>query len=128
MENINFRKKGRPSKYSMSLKLHVVKCVLSSDMTYTEAARHFNLPSRTMITRWVKAYHSEIGLLNSIGPMATHSPSVQRNDNCAEQTKALQKVLEETQLKVTVLEAMIDLAESTYKISIRKNYGTKQPK
>lgn len=127
MENSFPRKNGRPSKFKHSFILHVVKFVSEHEMTYADVARHFNLSSKTTVSRWVKKFHSEIGLLNSIGPMATHSPVVQRDHDCAEQTKALQKALDQAQLKVTVLEAMIDLAESTYKIGIRKNFGTKQP-
>jgi hypothetical protein len=126
MEDKVFRKKGRPSQFQKSFILHVVKFALEHEMTFTNVGRHFNIP-RVMVSRWVKVFHSELGGLNSIGPMATNSPVVQRDHDCAEQTKALQKALEQAQFKVTVLETMIDLAESTYKISIRKNSGTKQP-
>ena len=128
MENSYLPKKGRPSRYSKPFILHVVKTLIDEGMTYSYAATHFNIAHRTLVGKWAKRYHSEIEALKTIGPMASHSPSVQYNENCAEQTKTLQKALQQAQLKVTVLEAMIDLAESTYKISIRKNSGTKQPK
>lgn len=127
MENTIFRKKGRPSQFKKSFIMHVVKYVLEKDLTFSEAARHFNLSSHALVSRWVKEFHSEIQGLNTIGPMATNSPVVQHDHDCAEQTKALQEALEQAQFKVTVLETMIDLAESAYKISIRKNFGTKQP-
>ena len=120
------RTKGKRSKWTRTFILHVVKTVLEANLTNVEAARRFNLSCPRMVSRWVMKYHSELEELNSIGPMATNSPMAQDNDSCTEQTKMLQKALDQAQLKVTALETMIDLAESTYQISIRKNFGTKQ--
>ena len=120
------RKPGRRPSDTKNFILTVVKYVLQHDISYAEAARHFKVSNRTQVNRWVKKYHSEIAGLNDIGQMPTLSPSEQRDDNCASQTKALQKALEDSALKISVLETMIDLAETTYKISIRKNFGTKQ--
>ena len=119
------RKVGRRSKYSHSFKLQAAKYILETDMTNREGAKHFNTSHGT-INRWIILFRSEIEDLKSIGTMAALSPSVHRDDNCNEQIKLLQNALDFAQLKVTGLETMIDLAESTYKISIRKNFGTKQ--
>ena len=40
--------------------------------------------------------------------------------------KQIEKQLEAAQMKATVLDMMIDIAESKLKISIRKKSGTKQ--
>ena len=125
MDLYHNRKPGRRSKHSHTFKLEAVKYVLENDMTHRAAGKHFNV-SYGSIQQWIKAFRSEIVSLNPIGTMATLSPSVHRDDNCNEQIKLLQNALEMAQLKVTGLETMIDLAESTYKISIRKNFGTKQ--
>ena len=119
------RKAGRRSKHSHSFKLQAAKYILENDMTHREGAKHFNTSHGT-INRWIILFRSEIEDLKSIGTMAALSPTVHGDDNCNEQTKSLQKALDLAQLKVTGLETMIDLAESTYKISIRKNFGTKQ--
>jgi hypothetical protein len=45
----------------------------------------------------------------------------------SEQIQQLKKSLDAAVLTNTALNALIDLAETTYSISIRKNSGTKQP-
>ena len=119
------RKAGRRSKHPHSFKLQAAKYILENDLTHREGAKHFNTSHGT-INRWIILFRSEIEDLKSIGTMATLSPSVHYDDNRDEQIKVLQNALDMAQLKVTGLETMIDLAESTYKISIRKNFGTKQ--
>lgn len=119
------RKVGRRPQHPHSFKLEAAKYILENDMTHREGARHFNT-THGSISRWIILYRSEIEDVKSIGTMATLSPSVHHDDNCDERIKLLQTALDLTQLKVTGLETMIDLAESTYKISIRKNFGTKQ--
>ena len=42
--------------------------------------------------------------------------------------KALQKALEEAQLKIKALDTLIDVAEDQFKIAIRKKPGAKQSK
>ena len=42
------------------------------------------------------------------------------------QTEALQKALEEAELKIKALNTLIDVAEEQLKIDIRKKSGTKQ--
>lgn len=120
------RKLGRPTTTPKHVILNIVKYVLQNDISYSQASKHFNNVSRSQIGRWVQKYHSEIADLNDIENMPTLSPREQHDDNCAAQNKALQKALEHCELKNCALETMIDLAEKTYKISIRKNFGTKQ--
>src|SRR5437879_9338029 len=125
MDRYSNRKPGRRPSFTTTFKKQAVEYILKNDITHRAAAKYFNV-SHGLIYRWIKAYHTEIEDLNPIGTMATVSPAVHRNDNCDEQINLLQNALNLAQLKVTGLETMIDLAESTYKISIRKNFGTKQ--
>ena len=125
MDRYSSRKPGRRPRFTTTFKKQAVEYILKNDITHRAAGKYFNV-SHGLIYRWIKAYHTEIEDLNPIGTMATLSPSVHYDDNRDEQIKVLQNALDMAQLKVTGLDTMIDLAESTYKISIRKNFGTKQ--
>ena len=44
------------SKYSNDFKLEVVKYCLEQNNSYADAAKHFNMPSKSPILRWVRKY------------------------------------------------------------------------
>jgi transposase-like protein len=121
------KKHGKIKVWSPTFKLHVVKTIVEQDLSYTEAAVQFSIRHSCTIGKWVRQYRDEIACPKTIGTMQQHSPTVPPDCSGAEQIRQLQQSLEEASLKITALNTMIDLAETTYRISIRKNFGTKQP-
>jgi len=128
MANIGkrLRKRGisKSSKHSESFRKLVALAVIKENLTLKEASERFNVIHQT-ISRWVLHYYDEIEQTNVIGTM-THPPDATTPAPLPELTEYETK-LRQAQLKITALETMIELAEQTYKIAIRKNSGTKQP-
>lgn len=56
------------SKYSNEFKLEVVNYYLNGKTSYPETARHFNMPDRTSIQKWVRKYqkHGPKGLVKAL--------------------------------------------------------------
>ena len=118
------KKRSTVPKHSETFKLHVVKTVLQTEITYRKCAQQFNISYGTLL-RWVRKYHNNIGEQTAIdNTMTDNSPSVPAPVD--PNVKQLQQALEDSSLTITALNALIDLAEATYKIDIRKNSGTKQ--
>jgi transposase-like protein len=115
---------GRPNKASESHKKQIASVVLKDRLTLDDAAVRFGI-SRQTINRWVHQYYDDIEQTNVIEPMKDTDivPIVP-----SERLQEYEDKLRQAQLKITALETMIELAENTYKIAIRKNSGTKQPK
>jgi|ERR1039457_6233856 transposase len=113
---------GRPSKTSESQKKQIALIVLKEKLTLDIASIRFGV-SRQTINRWVNQYYNDIELTNVIETMKD-TDTVPRVPT--EQIQEYEDKLRQAQLKITALETMIELAEDTYKIPIRKNSGTKQ--
>lgn len=113
---------GRPNKVSDSQKKQIALIVLKENISLINAATRFGV-SKTSINNWVHQYYSDIEQTNVIEPMKDTDaiPIVP-----SERMQEYEDKLRQAQLKITALETMIELAENTYKIPIRKNSGTKQ--
>ena len=116
---------GKRLKWSEAFKAHVARQVINNNYTYAEASIIFDLKGVYSIGEWVRQYKQDIASDKTIGNMNHNSPCVQSDNNATEQIQKLQRALEAAHLQNTALSALIDLAESTYNISIRKNSGTK---
>jgi transposase-like protein len=112
------RRGGQKKGHSESFRKQLVLTVLQENLTLNEAAKRFGIPNQT-ISRWVLRHYDEIEQTNVISSM-NHSPT------SLPQMIEYESKLREAQLKISALETMIELAEDTYKIAIRKNSGTKQ--
>jgi len=106
--------KGRTETFRKQIAL----TVLQENLTLRVASERFDIPSQT-ISRWVLQHYDDIEQTNVLESMKHSSPP----------SPALieyESKLRQAQLKIVALETMIELAEDTYKIAIRKNSGTKQ--
>jgi transposase len=107
--------KGRTESFRKQIAL----TVLRENLTLKEAETRFGIPTQT-INRWVLRHFDDIEQTNVLEPMKhslAPSPGLLEYES----------KLRQAQLKIMALETMIELAEDTYKIAIRKNSGTKQP-
>lgn len=117
-ERHNRRGGGNKSHYSESFRKQLVLTVLHENLSLNEAAKRFDIPNQT-ISRWVLRHYDEIEQTNVMVSM--NKEAIASADISEYESK-----LRQAQLKISALETMIELAEDTYKIAIRKNSGTKQ--
>lgn len=121
-------KRGRKRKYSDSYQRQVAYVVLHENLTLKEAGIRFGIAHQT-ISRFTTRYYNDIAQSNVIGTMATpttSTPEPSPEPSLRQELMEYESKLRHAQLKITALETMIELAEDTYKIAIRKNSGTKQ--
>ena len=117
-------KRGRKRKYSDAYQKQIAYVVLNEHLTLKSASERFGIAHQT-ISRFTTRYYNDIVQSNVIVPMDTPpSPESEVSDHA----QLYEDKLRQAQLKITALETMIELAEDTYKIAIRKNSGTKQLK
>jgi transposase-like protein len=121
------KQRGKRLIWSSAFKIHVVKTLYEKNWTYLEAATYFNIKRKQTIGEWVRQFGNELRDQNAIVMVHQSSPTVAMDISTSEQIQQLKKSLNAAILTNTALNALIDLAETTYSISIRKNSGTKQP-
>lgn len=102
-----------------SFRKQVALVVIQENLTLREASERFGIAMQT-ISRWVLKHYDDIEQTNVLESMKQSSvpPPVLHE---------YESKLRQAQLKIMALETMIELAETTYRIAIRKNSGTKQP-
>jgi hypothetical protein len=118
------QKKINYSNYETSFRRWLVSEIDSGRMSWQEAREKFKLSHRfdKIYKRWQIKYSDEIHL--SLQLMSAK----ERTDHKAleKRIKELEKQLEQAQMKNIALETMIDIAETDYKLEIRKKSGPKQ--
>jgi len=111
---------GRNKGLTEAFRKQVVLTILNENLTLVQAVERFGISKQTM-NRWVLKHYDEIEQTNVLDSMK-HSPASSPG------VLEYESKLRQAQLKIMALETMIELAENTYRIAIRKNSGTKQPK
>lgn len=109
--------------YSEVFKRGVVKDIEAGFLNKDEARRKYKISGKTTVLGWCRKY----GKLTSLG---VNLRIVNKNGKELGVLKArileLEEGLSNSNLKVELLEKIIDLAEREYKIPIRKKSGAKQ--
>jgi transposase-like protein len=120
-------KRGAPYKFEPSFKRKVVQELYSGVLSLSEMGRKYNLGNST-ITRWEQWYkEDQEQLLPSTAMKSSDKePEITVADLSAPQrNESLEEELRQAKLKIICLETMIDVAEQTLQIEIRKKPGTK---
>jgi transposase-like protein len=95
------------------------------ELTVSQAVERFGFNpknGRPLIDSWLKRYGDTHPL-----PLAQMTEAeLAELKALQERIKALEKELDQTKLRGTALDTMIDVAEDQFKIEIRKKAGTKQ--
>jgi hypothetical protein len=111
-------------KYESSFRRWLVCEIESGRMSWQEARSKFHLPYHfdALYKNWQQKYADEIVLTLPL------MSAKERTDNLEleKRVKELEKQLELAQMKVVALNTVIDIAEKSYKLEIRKKYGPKQ--
>lgn len=100
-------------------------------MPASQIIEKYHLSSRQILFNWMDKYVNEKELVslqdetNPSDPMAKKSPEDRVKELEAE-NKKLQKAMELEKLRSKAYDTMIDVAEETFNIPIRKKSGTKQ--
>jgi len=132
---------GRESKsrtiYPRQLKKRVAEEVISGLKGVTEVSRDYDIPVNT-INPWVIKYRNLILNKGTKEELPLY-PMAKKKDNpetdldkkvkaLEEEIMQLRKKLAYSDLRGEALDTLINLAERTYGISVRKNSGAKQSK
>jgi transposase len=100
--------------FNVKKRKEIVRAVQSGKLTIEQANQLYKIKGPDTIKRWIRAEKK-----GSVLQENTHQTGK------VEQTD-LQKALAEAQLKIRALETLIDVAEESLKIKIRKKPGAKQ--
>ena len=114
-----------PGQFGRAHKRWLVREIESERMSIQEALERFDFQSndpRSLIQSWRKRYAPGI---NVSLPEMTEKER-RKQEALLKRMKALEKELEDAQMKNVALETLIDVAEEHLKISIRKKAGVKQ--
>ena len=109
--------------YSTLQKRTIVSAVEQGRMSIKEAQVAYKVKSAKTIRDWVNQYKSEKVevCIETKPPMGKNKKKLDKLQN-----PALQKALEEAELKIKALNTLIDVAEEQLKIDIRKKSGARQ--
>lgn len=98
----------------------VASAVVEGRMSVKEAQAAYHIASGSTVRRWVRVYKQQNRELAALHQSSSDMSSL------PDTTNQQDKELQQARLKIAALEAMIDLAEQHYTISIRKKSGAKQ--
>ncbi|AJH13867.1 transposase [Myroides profundi] len=113
--------------YSESLKRQVVHSITEHHMTAQEACIMYGVESISTINNWLLVnYNKNIDICNEIVIPSLMEEKTSNTESL--EIKALKKALSEAQFKIVALNTLIDVAEKSLDIDIRKKSGSKQLK
>lgn len=115
-------------KFTDEDKMSIVSEYVTSGRPAQEIAEKYRLSSRQIIFNWMDKYVNErevVSLPQTEESMAKKTPEERMKELEAE-NKRLVKALELERLRSEAYSTMIDLAEKTFNIPVRKKSGTKQ--
>ena len=121
----HYHQNQKRKSYTKLQKRTVVTAVEQGRMTIKEAQVAYNLKTEKTVRDWLLCYKGEkVDICIETQPeMAKQKPTLRSPG-----TEALEKALQEAELKIKALNTMIDVAEEQLKIDIRKKSGAKQSK
>ena len=117
------------NEHTTEFKKDVVRHYLSSEQSFFQTAKRFDLPNSEMVSTWVTIFGKDITNLTVRKPAKKPIPEKQEGlDAMALRIQDLEDALKEEKLKNVAANMMINVAERDLNISIRKKPGAKQSK
>jgi transposase len=114
---------ARHKSYTQTEKRSVVRAV-EAGMSIKQAQIAFNISYPSVIRGWIKKFKEENVEISETKSLEMAKKTKDQSDSS--ELKALQKALDEANLKIKALDTMIDIAEEQLKIDIRKKSGARQ--
>ena len=114
---------SRRGPLSNAQKRSMIRAIREGKMTLQEAKLAYQVNSYSAIISLLKEADENDDLSQDMKTQKSDLPPQEDPEK-----KALQKALEEAQLKIKALNTLIDVAEDQFKIVIRKKPGAKQSK
>lgn len=119
----NYQQNIKRQCYSNLQKRTIVTAIEQGRMSIKEAQTAYNIKTEKLIRNWLTQFKTEkVELCHAKEPAMAKKP---RPISTA-QAEALQKALEEAEMKIKALNTLIDVAEEQLKIDIRKKSGARQ--
>jgi transposase-like protein len=110
-------------RYSLAFKAQVVQDIESGRLTAAEAAKVYDIAGHSTIQKWLAQFASQQSKNRVV---RIESPDEARKILALKQEKRqLETALAQSQLKIRVLETIIEKADEHYQDDLKKNFGTK---
>ena len=130
-------KKGKPRSvrkstepYDVKLKAKIIKEYLKGDKSYAMLGRQYKI-NPGIISRWVRIARNGQPVKAKPQKITKFTGMKEKLEKTLEELKqenlALQKQLEEEQLRSAILEKTIEIAKRDYNIDLLKKYGSRRP-
>lgn len=123
------KKKRRPYRtYNDEFKHHVIKQVITGQLTRAEAQRKYNLGGHGHITTWMRTlgYLDQIPLpVKEQRPLAESDGDPEDSAALKKQNKELKQLLKQEQMRSEFYQQIIDTAERELGVAIRKKSDAK---
>lgn len=116
---------GARSKYGRAFRDQVARDYETGDLSYSQIAEKYDLPSRELAKWWVRCYRKNGEIVPpEVSPMTEKEK--QEVKALRLENARLRKQLEDAELRALAYDTMIDVAEEQLGVKIRKKSGTKQ--
>jgi transposase-like protein len=115
------KQQGTTLRYSISFKQKVVKEIEEEGLTFSEAARRYDIKGGQTIQNWIRSFGKN-DLLNKIVrvEMKGEKDRVKELEN---EVKKLKIALADATLAKGALETLIDVVNEHYQTDVKKNLG-----
>lgn len=119
----DYREHTKKRSYTNLEKRTIVTAIEQGRLTIKDAKTAYNIKNAKTIRNWLNQYKSEKVeiCIEKTASMAKKNPLSKNIEK-----EALQKALQQAELKIKALNTLIDVAEDQLKIDIRKKSGAKQ--
>lgn len=111
-------------RYSEAFRQKVVSEIESGQLSIYQAQKVYSIYGSVTIQKWIKRLGKN-HLLRKVVRVEMKDER-DRIKTLEQEKKKLESALAQTQLKVLALETLIEVAEESYKIDIKKNSGEKR--
>lgn len=121
--SLNYQQNIKRKSFSNLQKCTVLTAIEQGRMSIKEAQTAYGIKTEKIIRTWLTLYKAE-----KVELCVITEPVMAKKTKpfSAAHAEALQKALEEAELKIKALKTLIDVAEEQLKIDIRKKSGAKQ--
>lgn len=123
--SLEYQAKRRGKHLSKVEKETILRLIQQGQLTTHQARKTYGIGG-DVLDQWLKAAMRKNPDLVIDSQNAMKKKAAEQPDTADPEKRALEKALQEAQLKIQALNTLIDVAEEQFKIAIRKKPGAKQ--